>query len=64
MTEVTVVIERCAQIDADSFKQVRYSRNFSVDCSLKEILSWAKAMGIKDASINDLQFADYTGSSI
>jgi len=62
--EVTVVIEHCVQIGVDSFKQVRYSRNFSVDHSLKEILSWAKAMGIENATINDLNFADYTGSSI
>lgn len=62
--QVTVVIEECVQIGPDDFRMKRYSRNFSVDRPLKDMIAWAENMGIKGATVNSLTFYDYTGSSI
>lgn len=63
-SKVTVTIEECVQIGPDDFRMKRYSRTFSTNRPLKDMISWAENMGIKGATINSLTFHDYTGESI
>jgi len=62
-TKITVTITDCVQVGIDSFKDKRYSRVYCTSMSIDTILNWAKSVGIKNPTINDLEFSDYTGSS-
>lgn len=60
---ITVTIQFCVQVGENSFKDARFSRNFSKDMPIKTMLEWAGNMGVKNPSISDLVFSDFTGSS-
>lgn len=62
--EIMVTLSQAVQCGENEFKQVRVSRGFAISRPIEDMLSWATAQGIKNATINDLIFSEYTGSSI
>jgi len=62
--QVAVVIEEYVQIWMEEYRMKRFSRNFAVTRSIKDMITWANSIGIKNATVNDLVFYDYTGSSV
>lgn len=63
MKMITATIRDCVQIGPDDFIMKGYSRNFSTDRPISDVINWAQNMGIKNATINEITFFDYTGDS-
>ena len=61
--KITVTIVDCVQVGIDEFKDKRYSRVYCTSMSIDAMLNWAESEGLKNPTINDLEFSDYTGSS-
>lgn len=64
MIEVTAVVEICQQVGPEDWHMKRFSRNFSVDRQISDLISWAENMGVKNATITDIILCDYTGKSL
>lgn len=60
---ITAIIETYEQTGPNTFKDIIYTRNFSTCLAIDNILNWAESMGVKNATINSIKLAEYTGSS-
>lgn len=60
----TVTLNQATQIGPSEWTVYRTSRVFDSSLPLDRILTWAKAEGIRNATVNDLQFSDFTGESL
>lgn len=62
--EICVIIKRYVQISPDDWELRRISRVFSSDRTISDILKWVESEGIKNATVNDFELCDHTGSSL
>ena len=60
---IVVTLSQAVQIGMDEWKQHKVSRVFSVDRPFRDLLAWAKAEGIENPQVSDLQISEYTGES-
>lgn len=60
---IVATVSVCVQIGQDDFKQERTSRCFAISRSIKDVLTWAEASGIKNPTMADIVFSEYTGQS-
>lgn len=63
MSKFVATVSGCRQIGESAFKQEFYSRVFSGECSMIQVISWAKSQLGRDSSLNDITFSEYTGES-
>jgi hypothetical protein len=59
-----VRITATVQIATASGQVVYFSRNFDDSRPISNIISWAENMGVKNPTINDIIFSDFTGESV
>jgi hypothetical protein len=59
MKKITAVIETYYQTGPNTFKDIKFSKNFTVDTRINEILMWAAEMGIKNPTINDVKLCAF-----
>jgi hypothetical protein len=59
MKKITAVITVCERVGQETWNDVRFSRNFSVDARINDILMWAAEMGIKNPTINDVKLCGF-----
>lgn len=63
-TKIVAVISILEQTGPDSFKMNRFSRGFAANRPIQDIIKWAENMGIKNATINDVELYNHTGDSV
>ena len=58
-TNIAATITICCQIGENTFMDRRCSKIFSTSESLDAILDWAENTGIKNPTINDIEFSEH-----
>lgn len=58
-TEIVATVYFCVQVNAGTFIDKRYSKIFSTSEPLDTILKWAETAGIKNPTINDIEFSEH-----
>ena len=64
IAERIATVTNAGQNGPESWNQRRISREFAVNRSIQDVLTWAESMGFENPRISDIVLSEYTGSSI
>ena len=62
--KIVATLNEAVQIGPDTFRMEATSRVFDECRTIRDIIEWAKACGLKDVRISQIQLSDYTGESL
>ena len=64
IAERIATVTNAEQNGPESWSRRRISREFAVNRSIQDVLTWAESMGLENPRISDVVLSEYTGSSV